>query len=537
MKKNFLEDINRQFEERATLKRASKEGLGYVNFKNYILNPDFARVLTKAQALESEAFVLEVKGKKISLAVVEPDLPSTQKLITDLHHNYDTIEIFLCSLSGFEEAMKIYDTEIMSKKVIQENSLEYEKEESLEITPEKIKKWERKILEAPTQTALNDIKSLTVRLRGTDIHFQPFEDFVLLRIRIDGILHDLFKIPYEKASALIMRIKYESGMRSNVSHIPQDGHISYTYHQRRVDLRVSTVPSPFLESVVIRVLDSQKGVRSLEDLGFDDSLKQIMVRSCEKNQGLILVTGPTGSGKTTTLYALLKYINQTERKIVTLEDPIEYHLSGISQSQINEKVGYTFESGFEALLRHDPDVILLGEIRSPKTAHLTSQAALTGHLVLSTLHTNSSIEAISRLRNLEVENFNIGPALKMIVAQRLVRKVKKGHTKPLDFPQDHKPFKRSLEKIKKVFPQFPIPSHIQEAVETPLDSAYEGRMAVAEVLEVTPEIQRMIVQEKSTLDIQNRLENQYQFFTMYDHGILKVLKGETTLQEVDRVLG
>lgn len=537
MTASFLQNINRQFEEKETMQRAQALGIGYVDFKHFIINPDFVRILSKNEALEAESLVLDINGKNLKLAVMEPDLPQTQKIIRHLHDRYE-IQLYLCSRSGFEESIHIYDTELMTKRKIEHSETDtLQTEDTASLTPDIVEKWKQKIIQAPSQIALEDLKILTLRLRGTDIHLQPFEQGVLLRIRIDGILHDIFEIPFEEARQIITRIKYEGGMKSNVTNVPQDGHLHYTYKNRRIDFRVSMVPSSFLESVVIRVLDSGKGIRTLKDLGFTEEQTQRIQMQAEKNQGMILITGPTGSGKTTTLYSILKHINKNERKIVTLEDPIEYQLSGVSQSQINERLGYTFETGFEALLRHDPDVILLGEIRSAKTAHLAIQASLTGHLVLSTVHTNSAVETITRLRNLEVENFNIGPALHMLIAQRLVRQIQSTSRDYIPLPQDNERFMRAVERIQKVIPSFPVPHRIPKAPEMLLGSAYFGRIAIAEIVEVDTHIQQMILDQKSTLDIETYLKDHTDFLTMYEHGILKVLQGETTLEEIERIVG
>lgn len=534
MSPQLLDQINRDFEERETMKKAAQMGLGYVDFRKFVLNPDVVRLLEKNKAQAGELIPLSLNGVHLKVAAHEPEMHTTQALLKTLKSHY-SVDVFLCSRSGIVQALNIYDTDLLTKKIITPNDRKTPPLPPLHFSETLVKEWTDTFQHLPAAQALHKLKTVALRLRATDIHLQPFQDHILLRLRIDGILHDFVTIPPAQAQQIITRIKYESGMRSNISNVPQDGHMSFSFEDRTIDFRVSTVPSNTFESVVIRILDAQHGIKSLYDLGFLEQDQEIIIAQSQKSQGLILVTGPTGSGKTTTLYATLKQIKNHERKIVTLEDPIEYKLDGISQSQINPEKGYTFETGFEALLRHDPDVMLVGEIRNTQTAHLATESAMTGHMVLSTLHTNSAVEAITRLRNFGLEDYNIGPALNLIIAQRLVRKIQptKIHSGPL--PLDDERFARSIQRLQKILPDLRLPTEIP--LHTEASDIYEGRQAIAELLVVDAHIQRLIVDQKPTLDIHEYLLKKTDFLSLFDHGVLAVLKGETTLHEVYRVVG
>lgn len=537
-KNQFLKNINRDFEERSIENRARDLGIGYVNMVKFVPNIDVLDVVSEKDARVAEVFPLELTGKNLKLALVNPEKEETKSLIEQIQKKFK-IDKYLCSRHGWQEKMPLYNSELVQKKKIGNEVLSAGKERKINFK-EEIKdytQWKEKINTQPSQNALNEIKIMALRLNTSDIHIQPFADHALLRFRIDGILYDIFEIPLEQAQKIVLRIKYEGGMKSNITNVPQDGHIDFEYEERKINFRISTIPTPFLESIVMRVLDSQKGFMTLERLGFTLREREKIENQYKKSQGMVLVTGPTGSGKTTSLYAILSNLNTSEKKIVTLEDPIEYRFEGISQSQINPKEGYTFETGFESVLRHDPDVILVGEVRNLKTARLACEASMTGHLVLSSLHTNSAVESVARLRNLGIENFNIAPAINLILAQRLVRKIVPERAKEIPIPQEPR-IKKALKRIQQLFPTMEIPETILQAIEDEsYGSPYDGRLAVGEVLEVDKNVQNMIVEQKSTLEIETFLKEKTDFLTLFEGGIIKVLKHQTTLEEVYRVLG
>lgn len=532
----FLGNINRDFEEREVESRAQKLGLGYVNLDTFPVDMDVLKVLPREQAQKGKIFPLSQSGKKLKVAVVDPEKPEALEILNALGEQKE-LELFLCSQSGLQSALHFYDAELLHKKKVERKiSFSEKKNENLSTKISDLAELEKKITSLHAETALSEIELAAVKADASDIHFQPEEKYSTLRFRVDGILHDVFHMDSETHRKIVTRIKYEAGMRSNVSDIPQDGHMGFEANARKIDLRISTLPTPFGESVVMRILDSERGVKTFTELGFSQHARDKILSALHNKHGLILVTGPTGSGKTTTLYSMLSEINSPDKKIVTLEDPIEYQLPGISQSQVNEKKEYNFETGLQALLRHDPDVVLVGEIRSQQTAKLASEAALTGHVVLSSLHTNSAVGAISRLRNLGLENFNIAPTITAVFAQRLVRKICPHCGEKIDILKDEKT-KKAFESIKKALPKEKIPSQIMKAkgCEKCSHTGYMGREAICEAFLMTDKVRKMVLEGKSEMEILAHLEAQDHFLTLFEDGLLKVIQGETTLEELYRV--
>jgi len=377
-------------------------------------------------------------------------------------------------------------------------------------------------------------------LSASDIHLEPEEKSVRLRIRLDGMLHDVLDIPNDIYHQLLSRIKLLAGLKLNVHDKPQDG--SFTINMGKavpeIEIRTSVLPASFGESIVMRILNPES-LKNIEDLGLRKDLLTIFKQEIIKPNGMIIITGPTGSGKTTTLYAFLKYLFKPEIKIITIEDPIEYRLDGISQTQVNQKKGYDFASGLRSIVRQDPDVILVGEIRDLETAQISIQAALTGHLVFSTLHTNDAAGTIPRLTSLGAEPVNIGPAINMVVAQRLVRRVcKKCANKRQLTKQEFEKMKDALGKVgeKIEVPQFNEFSEISEVkgcAECNF-TGYKGRVAIIEVFLRTDEIESLILKNPSIPEIKKAAFNE-NILTMFQDGIMKVLQGITTLEEIKRV--
>ena len=277
--------------------------------------------------------------------------------------------------------------------------------------------------DTPIIKLINGIISQAIKGRASDIHFEPYEDRIIVRFRVDGILREILSQDSKISSVLISRIKIISGLDISERRLPQDGRVSLSLGDKSIDVRVSTLPSSYGERVVLRLLDKQSAQINIEDLGLPSKILENYKSSLKNPEGIILFTGPTGSGKTTTLYAGLRYLSDSSQNILTVEDPIEYTLRGIGQTQVNSKTGYTFARGLRAILRQDPDVVMVGEMRDVETAQIGIQASLTGHLVLSTVHTNSAIAAITRLRDMGIESFLLASSLRTIISQRLVRRL------------------------------------------------------------------------------------------------------------------
>lgn len=385
------------------------------------------------------------------------------------------------------------------------------------------------ISDAPIIKLVNHIISQSVKARASDIHLEPYQDSFKVRYRVDGILYDLLVPPKWVQPALISRIKVMAKMNIAEKRLPQDGRLDVKIGNQEIDVRVSTIPTSFGERVVLRLLDKSASLISLQDLGLaPDKLNQLE-KLVKSPNGIILVTGPTGSGKTTTLYAILSSINIPDINIITIEDPIEYKIEGISQIQVNPKIKLTFSSGLRSIVRQDPDVILVGEIRDQETAEIAVQSALTGHLVFSTLHTNDSASAITRLVDIGVEPFLISSSLLAVAAQRLIRVLCK------DCKAPHTPDEVALEHIGITGDQL-NKSIIYKAMgcENCFNTGYKGRTAIFEIMRLDSPLKSLILKTPDSNRIKNEALN-LDMVTLRQDGVQKVLSGISTIEEVLRV--
>jgi len=376
-------------------------------------------------------------------------------------------------------------------------------------------------------------------LDASDAHIQPEKGSAKVRLRIDGLLHDVTDLPPTIYEALLSRIKLISKIKLNIADKPQDGRFSFLLGEDPVEARVATLPAEYGEAVVLRVLNP-KNLIQIGELGLREDILQTLRKELQKPNGMIIVTGPTGSGKTTTLYAFLKEIERPEIKIITIEDPIEYHLEGVSQTQVHPEKGYDFASGLQAIVRQDPDVILVGEIRDKATAQIALQAALTGHLVFSTLHTNDAPGTISRLVSLDEKPVNIGAASNVIIGQRLLRKIC-AHCATLikATPQEIAQIKKGLQgigaaQIPAISPALKLatPQGCKECNST----GYKGRIGIFEVILVNSAFEEFILTKPSTSALR-KFAIKEGMTTMYQDGLIKILQGATTLEELLRATG
>ena len=375
---------------------------------------------------------------------------------------------------------------------------------------------------SPAVSFVNQTLIKAINLGASDIHIEPYEGQSFVRLRLDGILHNYTQIPLSLHEQVVSRIKVLANLNVAEKRIPQDGKIAVKVGKRHLDIRVSVVPTVFGERVVLRLLEKGGKILRLEDLGLweEDLLK--LKRLSQKPYGIVLATGPTGSGKSTTLYAIIMEIKSPKKNIITIEDPPEYQIEGVSQIQVNPKVGLTFATGLRAILRQDPDVIMVGEIRDSETAQIAVQSALTGHLVLSTLHTNDAPSAITRLFDLGIEPFLIASALEGVIAQRLVRKI---------CPHCKEEYRPSKEELKELGLSGDHTFYRGRGCEQCMGTGYRGRTGIFEVLEVDEEIKKLIVKTQSATDIRN-FARARGFKSMLEDGIRKVLSGITTPEEV-----
>jgi type IV pilus assembly protein PilB len=372
--------------------------------------------------------------------------------------------------------------------------------------------------------------------RASDIHIEPEEKDTLIRFRIDGILHDVLFLPKKLHDQLTTRIKVLSSLRTDEHLTPQDGKMRIPLEEEDLDIRVSILPVVYGEKIVLRLLASKFRQFSLVDLGMRDEDLQKVNNGFKKSYGMVLSTGPTGSGKSTSIYAILKIINSREKNITTIEDPVEYRIKGVNQIQTNVRTELTFASGLRSILRQDPNVVMVGEIRDSETAGIAVNAALTGHLVLSTLHTNDASTALPRLIDMNVEPFLVASTVNVIIAQRLVRKICEMCKASIDVTLDELTKNLPAELVKKYFgTKKETRIYKGQGCEVCHFTGYAGRLGVFEVLEVTPTIRRLITEKAEADVIQKQAVNEYGMTLMIDDGLLKVIKGITTIEEVLRV--
>jgi len=389
--------------------------------------------------------------------------------------------------------------------------------------------------DAPVIKIVATILRYAVDGGASDIHIEPTDEKIVVRFRVDGELHNSLELPRNVHMAVVARVKILSSMRLDEKRKPQDGRFSATFDGRKIDFRVSVLPTNHGEKVVMRILDNEHGVRTLEDVGISPYILEIIRRAIKEPYGIILISGPTGSGKSTTLYAMLSEVDRLTKNVLSLEDPVEYNISGVSQSQVRPEIGYTFANGLRAALRQDPDIIMVGEIRDKETAQLAIQAALTGHLVLSTIHTNNSIGVIPRLIDMGVDPYLIAPTLKLAVAQRLARRVceNTGKEEPVTESTEMM-ISQSIKNLpQKYHKRFPTNKTMVRPEPSPgCATGLKGRVAVMEVLEVNEEIQDLILHNASEDQIfQNARKNG--FMTMKEDAIIKALQHVIPYEEMN----
>ncbi len=404
-----------------------------------------------------------------------------------------------------------------------------------EASPEDKKTMEHIEEDAPVTKIVATILRYAVDGSASDIHIEPTENRIKVRFRVDGELMTSLELPQNVHLAVVARVKILSSMRLDEKRKPQDGRFSATFDGRKIDFRVSILPTSHGEKVVMRILDNERGVRSLEDVGISQHILEAIRRIIKEPYGIILISGPTGSGKSTTLYAILSEVDRLSKNVLSLEDPVEYNMEGVSQSQVRPEIGYTFAAGLRAALRQDPDIIMVGEIRDKETAQLAIQAALTGHLVLSTIHTNNAIGVVPRLIDMGVDPYLIAPTLKLAVAQRLARRVCDGAAKEEPISQSTQ---MMMDQSLKTLPQkyhdrIPSNKTMVRPMSTPTcATGLKGRVAVMEVLEVDEEIQDLILHNASEDQIFQTARKKG-FMTMKEDAIIKALQHTIPYEEMN----
>ena len=496
--------MSREDEELQTQALAKRYDLPYINLISYPILGDVLYLVPEHDAREYFIIAYLKSAKEIKIATPNPGNKDVQQYLVQLKKKtgLDT-SLSVCSRTSFTHAVSLYLVFMEEKATKQKLEISEKEKKEYKGKIKDLEDLKNKLVKVSTSDMLNVIFAGAIAVEASDIHLEPEdEDILLIRYRVDGVLTDIVRLPIATLKTLSSRIKFLSKLKIDITDKPQDGRFDATVSGVPFDIRVSIIPADYGESIVMRLLPRKKEFITLEELGFNKKHTEMINGAITKTHGIIFNTGPTGSGKTTTLYAVITKLNKPGVKIMTLEDPIEYRMKGVDQSQVNVGKDYTFANGLRSLLRQDPDIMMVGEVRDSDTAKIAIQAAITGHLVLTTLHTNSAPAAIPRLIDMGVEPYLLAGSINLIIAQRLVRRLCQDcHGKGC--PKCNK-------------------------------TGFKGRIAISEMLKPTPEMDQLIKQ-KATIAEFTKLAKEQGMITMEENGMEKVRQGITTQKEVERV--
>ncbi len=522
---------------------AQVSGVPYVNLSNSIIDQDVLSLLPEDIAERFMAVPLAEVQNRLAVAMIDANNVQAVDYLANLIQR--PLKVFMASEAGVRHVLDQYRTDLSSVDAAAEAS----QEEASRAGEGDIKTI---VQDSPISRALSTILEYAVKARASDVHIEPLEKTLKIRCRIDGVLREIMQLPKSIEPALVSRIKILSNLKIDEHRIPQDGQFTVKVAAKEVDLRIAISPVVWGEQVVIRLLDKSGNSFDIEQMGYAGRALRTIRKGIKRPNGMILTSGPTGSGKSTSLYALIKEIKNDTVNIVTLEDPVEYKMDGVNQIQVNGDVGLTFATGLRSILRQDPDIVMVGEIRDSETANLAVQAALTGHLVFSTLHTNSAAGVLPRLLDMGVEPFLIASTVNTIIGQRLVRRVAAKRDAYQSSPIETQNIiatvghllPRTREEVAQVsadlgYKDLPLAGQsaytLVKGRDTPQSPrGYSGRAGLYEVMDVTNEIQNLIVARATSSDIQRKAVERG-MITMRQDGYLKALQGITTLEEVNRV--
>lgn len=501
---------------------AQKSGYRYVSINEIGVNVAAANLITPEMALRNNVLPLYQEDKTLYVAMKNPNDIITidnLRLMTGL-------EICPLVVADMELAAAIENFANMNSSV--ENYDDDDQTEAVEETEELT------LDDKPAVQLVNQIINNAIKSGASDVHIEALEKILRVRFRIDGVLQEVMQNPIKIFPSVVSRVKVLGGMDIAEKRVPQDGRATVRYEDRTLDVRIATMPTVYGEKIVMRLLERNKGTVSIKDINFSKRQFPRFDKAIHMPYGFVLVTGPTGSGKSTTLYATLAEISTLEKNVITLEDPVERRMAGINQVQMNNRAGMTFAAALRSVLRSDPDIVMVGEIRDGETAKIAVEAALTGHMVLSTLHTNDAAGAVTRLEEMGVEPFLTASSLVGVLAQRLVRKL---------CPKCKEEYTLTREEMLKILPDFPVEEYPQEVYKvykpkgclTCNNTGYKGREAVFEFLTVTEEMKKLILDRANGAQIK-KLAMEQGMFTLKNEGIYKVMEGKTSIEELLRVI-
>lgn len=499
---------------------ANQMGIEYVDLSVQKINPRATKVISQGIAIRYFAYPIDFKDKNtLLMAVADP----TNLLALD----------DLSIMTGYQVSPVVSTKQdilnaINSTWSVDESAVELALQKVTEEEPDMDAGSIRELVEeAPIVKFVNLTITRAVKDRASDIHVEPQERDLRIRYRVDGVLQEVMKAPKKIQAGVVSRLKIMADLDIAERRVPQDGRCSIIAEGKSIDLRVATAPTVYGEQVVMRILDKSSVLININDLGFEEDILKIFLDSAKRPHGCILVTGPTGSGKTTTLYAALNILNEASKKIITVEDPVEYRLMGINQIQANPKAGLTFAAGLRSILRLDPDIVMVGEIRDGETAKTAVEASLTGHLVLSTLHTNDAPGALTRLTEMGVEPFLIGSAVECVLAQRLVRLLCPDCKEKYEITND-------MRKTIVLDPNWDNIFYRPKGCKRCNNTGYKGRLGIYEVMRVSETVERLVVEQAPTDEIKKAATLEGMSSLRRD-GLIKAKAGKTSLQEVLRV--
>jgi len=537
-----LVDINiKDLEEKAT-NQARQIGISYINLADFPISPEALILISKEDALKHQVVCFYRTEEKVKIASTQVENPGLADFREQVEGAWGVkTELYLVSENSFKLAYQRYDTLPKVNKIVKGVEISPEDFEYFKNKVKTFKNLNQEIQNVKISDIITLIMASAVQSGASDIHLEAEEEDIKIRLRIDGVLINVAEIDKKLWPKVISRLKLLSSLKINVIDRPQDGRFTIYLNKEKTEVRVSTLPTAYGESIVMRLLRASVAELNFEKLGFCKDIEKKLKRQIERPNGMIITTGPTGSGKTTTLYAILNKLNNPETKIITLEDPVEYRLKGINQSQVDKSKKYTFATGLRSILRQDPDVVMVGEIRDIETADIAVQAALTGHLVVSTLHTNNAVGALPRFLSMGAKPYLLAPALNAIIGQRLGRKICKECKKEVTLDPE------KLARVKKVLSEIPEESGIKidldklkfykgEGCEKCQGLGYKGRVGIYEVLIIDSEIEEAILEGNISEYKMKELVKKQGMVTMVQDGILKALDGITTVEEVFRVV-
>lgn len=543
--KEKMQTIALRERETDTERAARSTNTPYINLKGFAISSDALTRIPETQAQQLKTICFLFTGPELRLGSTQPEDPRVKELAFELEERYKThAAVYLMSEQSFAHGIKMYDTLPKIKPIIK----------GVQITEEEITKYQAQmtdfasiagvLMHANVTDVIAVVIAASLKLGSSDIHIEAEEKGVAVRFRVDGILQDVALLAPEQWKKIINRIKLIASLKLNVNDQAQDGRFTIYQNNKEIDVRTSTIPTSFGESIVMRLLNPDSIAVEFSQLGFRPAALKKLQKEIDKPNGMIITTGPTGSGKTTTLYAILKKLNTSDVKIITLEDPVEYKVQGLNQSQIDYSKDYTFAKGLRSILRQDPDIVMVGEIRDIDTAEIAVQASLTGHLLLSTIHTNDAAGAIPRFLSMGLASHLLAPALNAIMGQRLLRRLcqecKVVTTLDAELLSDVQKHLESIPeasgeaKVDTTALTFFAPKGCAHCHNT----GYKGRVGAYEILVKTPELEKTIIEKGTISEYDMReLAAQQGMVTMTQDGLLKAIEGLTSVDEVKRSLG